>query len=274
MLIETHCHMNLIFRNFLENKTFSPISSQELIVCQNIIKQALENNVTTIINVGTNKAESLLCIEIAKHFNNCFATTGLHPNDAQEDWKETIETFKELLKEKKDLKIIGIGECGIDKHYPDYDLKRQQNVFHAQIQLALQHNLALVVHSRDADLETYEALASYKNEPSLKGTIHCFSSDEIYAQKYIDLGFVLGIGGTVTYPKNNTLRNIVTSIPLEKIIFETDSPFLPPQIIRGKQNSPAQIKTIAEFVAQLRNEPLEFVMKATAQTTKTLFGLV
>ncbi len=246
---------------------------QELITCQDILKQALENDVTSIINVGTDLSESLLCIEIAKHFKNCFATIGLHPNDAQQNWNDIIDAFKNLLLKKHELKIVGIGECGIDKHYPDFDLARQQHVFHAQIQLALEHNLALVIHSRDADLETYNALASYKHESNLKGTIHCFSSDEDYAQKYLDLGFVLGIGGTVTYPKNETLRNVVKSIPLEKIIFETDAPFLPPQSIRGKKNSPDQIKTIAQFVAEIRHEPLEKVIQVTAQTTKALFDL-
>lgn len=273
MLIETHCHMNIMLRNFTENKIFKSLTDQELTTCQNIIDQAAISQVTTIINVGTDLNESLLCIEIAKHFSNCFATIGLHPNDAQNNWQDIIESFKNLAEQKKELKIVGVGECGIDKHYPDYDLKRQQNVFHAQIQLALEHNLALVIHSRDADIETYEILASYKNEPNFKGTIHCFSSDEIYAQKYIDLGFVLGIGGTLTYPKNEVLRSVVRSVPLEKIIFETDAPFLPPQIIRGKQNSPAQIRTVADFVSELKNEPILKVMAVTAQTTKKLFGL-
>ena len=273
MLIDTHCHMNLIFRNFTENKFFTPLSHEELVTAKNILDLASENDVTTIINVGTDLPESLLCIEIAKHFTNCFATIGLHPNDAQEDWIGIINEFKLLLQKKHESKIVGIGECGIDKHYPNFDIARQQRIFHAQIQLALEHNLALVIHSRDADQETYDILASYKNDLNLKGTIHCFSSDEKYAQKYLDLGFVLGIGGTVTYPKNETLRNVVRSIPLEKIVFETDAPFLPPQIIRGKKNSPAQIKTIAQFVAELRNEPLEQVMLASAQTTKKLFRL-
>ncbi|HSW75773.1 MAG TPA: TatD family hydrolase [Candidatus Saccharimonadales bacterium] len=273
MLIDTHCHMNIMLRNFLQNPQFQPLTPQELQTCKNILDQAKDNQVEIIMNVGTNLVESLLCINIAKHFDNCFATIGLHPNDTDFKWTETIESFKQLLTEKKILKIVGIGECGIDKHYPGYDLKRQQDAFHAQIQLALQHNLALVIHSRDADHETYEALAAYKNEPNFKGTIHCFSSDQHYATKYMDLGFVLGIGGTVTYPKNKVLQDIVANMPLEKIIFETDAPFLPPQIIRGKPNSPAQIRTIAEFVAQLRNESFEKVMKVTAATTKDLFAL-
>lgn len=273
MLIDTHCHMNIMFRNFSNEKTTEPISMKEIETYKQILQQAKENNVSTIINVGTNEIESLLSIEIAKLFDNCFATIGLHPNDTTADWQTTIKVFKQLLTNKKKLKIVGIGECGIDKHYPNYDLKIQTEAFHAQIEIAIQNDLALVIHSRDADEETYQALARYKNEPRFKGTIHCFSSNEIYAEKYLDLGFVLGVGGTITYPKNQVLRNIVSSIPLDRIVFETDAPFLPPQIIRGKQNAPAQIATIAKFVADLRGEPFEDVSKVTSQTSSMLFGL-
>lgn len=273
MLIDTHCHMSLMVRTFQQNITFTPFTNEELHACEIILTQAQKKSVTTIINVGTNLVESLLCIELAKHFSNCYATIGLHPNDATADWNATIQEFEKLLKQKHPLKIVGIGECGIDKHYPDFNLKQQQDVFHAQIQLALQHNLALIIHSRDADIETYEALQQYRGEKNFKGTIHCFSSNEIYAEKYLDLGFVLGVGGTITYPKNETLRNVVKMVPLEKIIFETDAPFLPPQTMRGQKNNPSNIREIAEFVAHLKNIELQTVMQTTKQTTQKLFTL-
>lgn len=273
MLIDTHCHLNMIIRGYKAKETFEPLSTTEIERCKDIINQAQEKDVTKIINVGTDLIESLTCIDIAKHFDNCYATIGLHPNDAQHNWQTTITEFKELLKKKQALKIIGIGECGIDKHYPGYYLKRQQQAFAAQIELALEHGLALSIHSRDADHETYEVIASYKSEPNLKGVIHCFSSDQNYAQKYIDLGFVLAIGGTVTYPKNEPLRDIVKAVPLESIILETDAPFLAPQIIRGKQNTPAQIRTIAEFIATLRNDSYKKLSETISQTTHNLFQL-
>lgn len=273
MLIDTHCHLNIIIRNYKTKKNFEPISLQETKECQKIITDALDQDVTKLINVGTDLIESLTCIDIAKKFDNCVATIGLHPTDTTYGFKPTITEFKELLKQKKELKIVGIGECGIDKYHPGYNLQHQRDAFAAQIELALEHNLPLVIHSRDADLETYEGLAAYKGESNLKGTIHCFSSDENYAQKYLDLGFVLGFGGTVTYPKNETLRNVVKAIPLEKIILETDAPFLPPQIIRGKRNTPSQIRTIAEYIAELRDESYNKVAKTTSETTKSLFNI-
>ncbi len=274
MLIDTHCHMNIMVRNFENKEPFQNFSQQEIEQMKKIISDAKAQEVTKIINVGTSYTESFACIEIAKIFSNCFATIGLHPNDATDTWQQDMLNFKGLLLNKKENKIIGIGECGIDKHYPNFNLKQQQDVFHAQIQLALEHNLALVIHSRDADQETYDVLAQYQGERNFRGTIHCFSSDEIYAQNYIDLGFVLGLGGTVTYPKNETLRSVAKMIPLEKIILETDAPFLPPQSVRGTKNNPANIRIIAKYLAELRQEDFDHVMKTIAKTTETLFNIV
>ncbi|MBP6892057.1 TatD family hydrolase [Candidatus Babeliales bacterium] len=273
-MIDTHCHLNIMVRNFTENATFIPFNAQELQICTTILNDAKFHEVTSIINVGINLAESLLCVELAQQFSNCFATLGIHPNDITETWQSNLQEFKKILKNKKELKIVGIGECGIDKHYPNFNLKLQQDVFHAQIQLALKHDLALVIHSRNADEETYQALAEYRGEKNFRGTIHCFSSNKDYAKKYLDLNFVLGFGGTITYPKNETLRNVVKMIPLEKIILETDAPFLPPQSMRGKKNNPSNIKIIAEFIANLRGESFETIAQITDQTSRKLFGLL
>jgi TatD DNase family protein len=274
MLIDTHSHMNIMVRNFENKEPFQSFNPEEIEQMKKIVFDAQSKQVTEIINVGTNYTESFACIEIAKLFTNCFATIGLHPNDATDTWQNDMLNFKGLLLKKKENKIVGIGECGIDKHYPGFNLQQQQDVFHAQIQLALENDLALVVHSRDADQETYDVLAQYHGEKNFRGTIHCFSSDELYAQKYIDLGFVLGFGGTITYPKNEILRNVAKMVPLEKIILETDAPFLSPQAVRGSKNNPANIRIIAEYVAELRQETFEYVMQTTAKTTKTLFGIL
>ena len=226
MLIDSHCHMNIMIRNYMTKDLFVPLSINEIDLCQKIINNANSHHVSTIINVGTDLIESLTCIDIAKNFSNCYASIGLHPSDVTLDWKKIIIEFKELLKNKQKLKIVAIGECGIDKYHKGYDLQRQKDSFAAQIELALEHDLAIIVHSREADLETYESIYAYRNESNLRGSIHCFSSDLAYAKKYLDLGFVLGFGGSITYNKNIELRNVVTNIPLEKIILETDAPFL------------------------------------------------
>jgi TatD DNase family protein len=157
-------------------------------------------------------------------------------------------------------------------HYPDYDLNRQRDAFKAQIELALQHKLALVVHSRDAYDETLRILEEYKNEIT-RATMHCFSYDKDFARTVTEWGFVLGIGGTITYPKNEELRTVVKNTELKNIVLETDAPFLPPQAIRGKQNHPKEIATIAQYIAQLRGETVETIATETTKNALHLFGL-
>ncbi len=275
MLIDTHCHMNLMFRDYTTKKitTPTPLSASEIATCTTILTAAAQQNVTKIINIGTDHVESLTCIDIARHFSNCYATIGLHPTDATEQWQTTIAAFNTLLQQKKDLKIVGIGECGVDAYHANYQPKLQQEVFVAQIALASTYNVPLVIHSRNADKETYDILYAHRNEPNFKGVIHCFSATTAYAKKYIDLGFALGFGGTVTYPKNEELRTTVKTIPLETILLETDAPFLAPQSIRGKQNSPAEIATIAHYIASIRQESYEKIAATTTHTALQLFAL-
>jgi TatD DNase family protein len=160
----------------------------------------------------------------------------------------------------------------MDMHYPDYNLKRQRDAFKAQIELALEHDLALIVHSRDAYDETLVILEEYKQNIS-RAVMHCFSYDQTFAKTVTDWNFMLGIGGTVTYPKNNELRSIVETIDIKNIVLETDAPFLPPQSIRGKQNHPKEIAPIAQFIANLRAESFEYIAQQTTKNALTLFDL-
>ena len=225
---------------------------------QNIIQQATNNDVALIINVGTSLVESKNCIEIAKQSSHVYAAVGIHPNDTTAHWRDDFQAIKQEVKNKQINKIVAIGECGMDMHYPDYNLQRQKDVFKAQIELALENNLALLVHTRDAYDETLRSLEEFKGQIT-RGVIHCFSEDQTFANTVIEWNFYLGIGGTITYPKNNSLRDIVVNTPLEQIVLETDAPFLPIQCMRGKQNHPQYIKNIAEYIAHLRQESLEAI---------------
>jgi TatD DNase family protein len=267
MLIDTHCHINMMVK-----KTFDiPLTATEIAHAQTIVDEAALDNVTRIINVGTNLIESSNCIALAKHYNAIYASVGLHPNDCTPQWQDEIKELKKLAHRKDEYKIVAIGECGIDRHYPDYNLQRQKDVFKAQIELALEYDLALIVHTRDAAQETARSLDEFRGQLK-RGVIHCFSEDQDFADWAIDFGFALGIGGTITYPKNNLLRAVVTKIPLTAIILETDAPFLPPQAIRGKQNHPRQIATIAQYLADLRQEPVETIAQETTQGAMKIFG--
>lgn len=267
MLVDTHCHINMMIKSSFDTLLLDSTVSQ----AQTIIQQASEQNVNIIINVGTSRIESENCIILARSFNQVFATVGIHPNDS-DTWQEDFGLLRKWCMQKEENKIVGIGECGIDMHYPDYNLNRQRDAFKAQIELGLEYDLGLVVHSRDAYEETLRVLEEYKHN-NLRATMHCFSYDQNFANIIIEWGFLLGIGGTITYPKNELLRAVVKNSSLQDIILETDAPFLPPQAIRGKQNHPKEIATIAEYIAQLRNDSIEIIAQKTTANALKLFNI-
>ena len=273
MLIDTHCHINCMLRGYKTKSTYTELTPDEIKHANTIISQAFDLDTKLIINVGTDLIESLTCIKLAKIYKNCYAIVGIHPNDATEHWKSDIKQISSYVKNHVDNKIIGIGECGIDMHYENYNLARQQDAFKAQIELALTHNLALSIHSRDASEETFKIIDEYSKEDNFRGIMHCFAYDQDYADQAIKFKLLLGIGGTVTYPKNENLRSIVKNIQLEDIALETDAPFLAPQIVRGTENCPANIKIIAEFIANLRQISYDNVANTTTASVKKLFKL-
>jgi len=263
MLIDTHCHINIIVK-----KNFDVLlTNDDLMKAKELVKEAAENSVNILLNVGTSLPESLNSIALAKHFKSIYAAVGIHPTDLKANWKEDLDKIATLIKNPGN-KIVAIGECGIDLYHTQ-NLTEQEEGFKRQINIALEHDLALVVHSRNAAEETLNILSQFKHT-NLRGVIHCFSYDLSIAKEFIKLGFVLGIGGTITYPKNEELRNVIINCSLENIILETDAPFLPPQIIRGKPNHPKYIKAIAEFIAKIKNVSFDNV---ASQTTKNSFNI-
>ncbi len=268
MLIDTHCHLNIIIKDSFD----TPLADGFEKAAQALITEALASDVTTLINVGTSAVESANCVKIAQAFPSCFATLGTHPNDLTVTWKDDIKFYQDLIAQHPQL-IVGIGEIGLDYHYPQYDKKRQYAGLEAQITLALDHNLPIVIHTRDAGQDLLTVLEHFKTD-TLRGIIHCFSEDMSFAQRALDLGFMLGIGGPLTYPKNIVLREVFTTVPLESIVLETDAPFLPPQEFRGKKNSPAHIRTVAHYLAGLRDCSYDEVARVTTHNAQTLFGLL
>lgn len=271
LLIDTHCHINcMIKENFDTLLTLKEFSQGA-----NIVKEAAAIGVKKIINVGTSLIESINCVELAKSFNECYAAVGIHPNDCTEKWAKDLNEIRSLWFDKrvpkhKNFKIVAIGECGIDRHYKNYNLQRQKDAFKAQIELALENDLPIIVHTRDAGDETLQSLEEFKNQ-GIHGVIHCFSEDQSFADTVLEFGFVLGIGGTITYPKNVALRELCKKVALEKIILETDAPFLPIQSMRGKQNHPKYIYEIAHYLGELRNETFEKIAQTTSETALHLF---
>lgn len=268
MLIDTHCHIN----NLVKEKFDISLAESEIRQARLIIDEAKKDNVETIINVGTSYIESENCFKLSAQYKNVYTSVGIHPTDCLSASLKDLENMKAWFLEKNGEKIVAIGECGLDFYHPGFNKQKQYDFFKKQIEMALEFDCALIVHSRNAYDETLKILEEYKNELS-RVVIHCFSYDQSFADQIIDWKFLLGIGATITYPKNESLRNIVKNIFLTSFVLETDAPFLPPQIIRGQKNHPKYIRHIAEFIAQLRNISLEEVADATTKNAQKLFNI-
>ena len=186
------------------------------------------------------------------------------------DFKKDLAEFKTLLKDHE--KIVAIGECGLDLYHQNISLEKQIALFHAQIEIALCYKKPLIIHSRDAYEQTLKILEEYHKEP-LKGVIHCFSYDYDFACTVTDWNFVLGIGGTITYPKNHELRAAIKKINESSLVLETDTPFLPIQSMRGKKNHPQYIAHIAQCIAELKETTFESIATQTTKTAKKLFNI-
>lgn len=268
MFIDTHCHLNIMVQ-----PSFDTLLTQTHIAqAHAIAEESAAVNVTKLINVGTSLIESINCIHLAYAIENLYASVGIHPNDCTFSWRKDLHELEQKIKQDHQKKIVAIGECGLDFHYPDYDKQQQYDVFKAQIELALTHDLALIVHTRDARQETLMILEQYKHQIR-RGIIHCFSEDLHFAHTVIDWSFAIGLGGTITYPKNNHLRTVAQTVRLTDIVLETDAPFLPPQTMRGTKNHPKNIPIIARYLADLRNVSLDTVGTTTTQTALRIFKI-
>ncbi len=245
MLIDSHCH---VLKEYYDD-------------IPNIIENAKNNDIKIIINSAYNYSSSLEIIKLVSKYPNMYGTVGLHPENCMEDFD--YDVFNHL-----DKKIIAIGEIGLDYHYGK-DYKEQQiNVFKRQLDIATRLSLPVVIHSRDATMDTINILRNY----NLKGVIHSFSGSLETAKEYIAMGYLLGINGVVTF-KNCKLKEILPFIPLKSIILETDSPYLTPVPYRGKKNEPSHIKDIALFLADVYNIDVEEIAKITTANVKRIFDI-
>jgi len=234
-----------------------------------VVQRALEKNVTTLLLPDIDKSTRPEMLELCKKFPDvCLPMIGLHPTSVKEDYKEEL---KEIEKAISSQKFYGIGETGVDLYWDKTFINEQIDSFIFQIELALQHHLPLVIHSRKSLNEIISILKKYNNK-GLTGVFHCFPGNIREAEQLIDMGFYFGIGGVVTY-KNSTMAEVVKHFDLSHIVLETDAPYLPPVPFRGKRNESSYIPVIAEFIAQLKSLSIEEVAETTSANAKKLFCL-
>lgn len=251
MLIDSHCHLYLgSWANDLTN----------------IINNARSNNVGKFVCPGIDIATSKKCIEIATEHDEAFAAVGVHPHDAKDAPINFIETLKELANNDT---VVAIGEIGLDFYRNISDPKIQIDVFIRQLELAQNKNLPVIIHNREADEEIINTLKDFQ---PVNGVAHCFSSDLETANKLLDLGLYISFAGNLTY-KNSGLPEVVENVPLDKILVETDSPYLSPIPFRGKENEPSRVRLVAEKIAEIKGISFDEVATITRKNTETLFNL-
>ena len=249
MFIDTHTHLSL--------EDYDDIDL--------VIKENRENNISKIIISGCTRDSIAESLEYLKKYDDVFATIGYHPSEVNDCTDDDLVLLEEQLKTNK---IVGVGEIGLDYHYGKEDRDKQIELFEKQLEIAERINLPVVIHSRDATEDTINILKKYK----VRGVMHCFSGSAQTAKIYTSLGFLLGIGGVITF-KNSNLYKVVEEVGIENIVLETDSPYLTPEPFRGKKNSSKYIPYIADKIAEILNIPVEEVGKITTNNASSMFDL-
>ncbi|GJQ58551.1 MAG: YchF/TatD family DNA exonuclease [Candidatus Scalindua sp. AMX11] len=253
MIIDTHTHLDF------------PDYGNDV---EEVILRAKKVGVEYFINVGVSVPSSTRSIELAQRFSEIFASVGIHPNEAsnisEDDWA-CVETL--VHKEK----VVAIGETGLDYYRDRSSHDDQKKLFHQHLELATRTGLPVIIHNRDASDDCLDVLRAYDGK--IEGVIHCFSGDKDVAEKFLDLGFHISFAGPVTFPKANALREVVRSVPVEKLVLETDCPFLAPQPLRGKRNEPSYLVHVIPVLAEQQKLSVGDIERITTHNAKKLFRI-
>lgn len=252
MLFDTHAHLNA--KEFNED-------------LEEVLTRAKDAGVSYMMVIGFDDETNKRAIEIASKYPNIYASVGFHPTIAHEVKDDDFVLLEEQLNHPQ---VIAVGECGLDLHWHKDTLDRQIEVFKRQIDLSKKYDKPLVIHMRDVTEKMYETLEPYEQ---LSGIMHAFPSSPEMAERFIQLGLHISLGGPVTFKNAKTPKEVAKKVDLSKLLIETDSPFLSPHPFRGKRNEPAKVKLVAEEIAKLRGLSLEDVAKATTKNALTLFGI-
>ena len=254
MLVDTHCHLD--FDDFATDR-------------KQILTRAKQAGVQQIVTIGIDLPSSHRAISLARDNGEIYATVGIHPHNAK---VLTAEDVKELLGLGSKTQVVAYGEIGLD-FYRNYQPRSVQiTCMREQLNLAGQLELPVVIHDREAHEEIFQILQDNRVW-EIGGAMHCFSGDWVFAQRCLDLGLYLSIAGPVTFAKSQTLQEVARNCPLDRLLLETDAPFLAPVPKRGKRNEPAFLLHTAEKIASLRNLPLEEVAMQTTLNARRLFKL-
>ena len=256
MIADSHCHLD---NSYIYNQL------------DDVVKRAHTNQIKYLLTICTT-LESFEKIKlIINKYTNVYGTFGIHPHET--DKNKHVDLKFILNEKKKNKKIIGIGETGLDFYYNHSDKKNQKISFIEHIQAASQLNIPIIVHSRNAETDTYEILKTEMKNSSLKVLLHCFTGSKDFANKLIDLNCYISVSGIITFKNSGELANTIATIPMKNLLVETDSPFLAPLPHRGKSNEPSYIVHTVEKLSEIKKTSKETIITSTTKNFKKLFEL-
>ena len=248
-MIDTHAHL-LCFDSY-----------------EDIVDNMQEDNLEVIVNIGTTLEDSKEGIEIAEKYKNVYATVAIYPEYATDVTETDLEELKKLAQHNK---VVAIGEIGLDYHREEYDAESQKRIFIRQLEIANELNLPFCIHCRNAAEDVYQILKTHKHLIRHAGLMHCFSETAEYAKKFIDLGMYISFSGNITYNKKMDL-SFVKELPIDRIVAETDAPYLTPVPFRGKQNQPKYVKYVIEKLASELGLSFKQMEKITSKNAKRFY---
>ena len=250
MYIDTHCHLYKEYYNNIDE----------------VIKESIDAGVCKFIVNGCDMKNNIEVLELAHKYKEVYAAIGFHPTEL-DDFKD--EYFDWLEKNINDEKVVAIGEIGLDYHYDDTDKDKELYVFRKQLDIAEKYNKPIIVHIRDAIGDSYHMLKEY----NLRGSIHSYSGSLEMAKEFIKLGYMLGVGGVVTFKNAKNIKEVIKNINLEYMLLETDSPYLTPEPFRGTANSPKYIPLIAKEISNIKDIKEADISRTTTNNAERIFDL-
>ena len=254
MFVDSHCHLN--YKGLVEDQ-------------QGVLDRARAAGVEAMLNISTRASEWDEVVGLAERELDVWASVGVHPHDA--DTHPDVETAT-LVERARHRRVVGIGESGLDFYYDKSDRDRQRASFRSHIAAARETGLPIIVHTRDAEEDTHKILADEMGKGAYTGVIHCFTASAEFGRKALDLGLYISISGIVTFKNAKDLQAAARTVPLDRLLIETDSPFLAPVPHRGRPCEPAYVADTARFLAELRGETLEQLSSATSANFRALFA--
>lgn len=266
-LVDTHCHLHEI-EAALTSTHDKWFADKEVRTATSVLDAAKQQGVNRIVCIGTTLADSELAVRFASQHDNIWASIGIHPHEAKDHQDPEVRArFASLARLPK---VVAVGECGLDYYYGLSPKKDQEAILRFQIELALEHNLPISFHVREAFDDFWPIFDSYQG---VRGVLHSFTDNMTNLEKALERGLYIGVNGIATFARDEAQRVINRTIPLDRLLLETDAPYLTPHPYRGKVCEPRHVRVTAEYMADLRGESLELFSASTTANAKTLFRI-